>query len=156
MPNKYITPVVGQIYANRNGKQYRCTGNRTYPDEVVMQRALETGEHSCTMVRLTDGWTIKSHGVFQYADGSIEWRHSTNGSFAAESLAQCWKSCGTVMFKYFQYLDDLRDSGEINMFFAVPSLQKEFLELGFDYGKAKLVHQAWRDSYKDRGEDIGD
>ena len=148
MPNKYITPVVGQIYANRNGKMYRCIGSKTYPNDAVMQRTVELGEHWCSMIRLSDGWAIKVHGTFQYEDGSIEWRQSTNGSFMAESLAQCWKSCGASMFKYFQYLDDLRDSGEVNMFFTVPSLQKEFFELGFDFDKAKLVHQAWRDSYK--------
>lgn len=156
MPNKYITPVVGQIYANRNGEMYRCTGNKTYPDDVVMQRTVELGEHWCSMIRLSDGWAVKVHGVFQYEDGSIEWRFSSNGSFVAESLAQCWKTCGSDMYQYFEYLDDLRDSGEINMLGAVPYLQHKFLKLAFDRNQAKNVLQAWMDSYKDRSKDLAD
>ncbi len=154
MQKNYIIPVTGRVYANQNGKMYRCTGSRTYPDEVVMQRTVELGEHVCSMLRLSDGWTIKAHGVYQYEDGSIEWRFSTNGSFAAESLAQCWETCGSDMFKYFEYLDGLRDSGEVNMLGAVPYLQRKFLELSFDREKAKAVLQAWMDSYKDRGEEV--
>lgn len=30
MNKQYIIPVVGQIYRNRGGGEYRCTGNRLY------------------------------------------------------------------------------------------------------------------------------
>ena len=30
MGKQYIIPVVGQIYRNRSGGEYRCTGNRLY------------------------------------------------------------------------------------------------------------------------------
>ena len=51
--------------------------------------------------------------------------------------------------KYFDYLEDLRESGEVNMFGAVPYLQRQFPELGFDGKRAGMVLQAWMDSYKD-------
>ena len=50
------------------------------------------------------------------------------------------------MEKYFEYLDQLRQSGITNMFGAVPYLQKEFLELSFERNKATKVLKAWMDS----------
>lgn len=156
MSPKYIMPVIGQAYANRDGKMYRCIGNTAYPNNDVMQKTVELGDHLSTMICLSDGWTSKARGVFQYTDGSIQWRYAANGCFAAESLAYSWKICGPTMYQYFEFLDDLRDSGEVNMFFAVSSLQREFLELGRDRGKANAVLQAWKDSYKDCCEGIED
>ncbi len=58
------------------------------------------------------------------------------------------------MQKYFDYLDRLRQSGETNMFGAVPYLQKQFFELAADREKAAQVLQAWMDSHRDKeGED---
>ncbi len=54
------------------------------------------------------------------------------------------------MKKYFDYLDQLRQSGEVNMFGAVPCLQKRFLELASDRKKAAQVLQAWMDSYQEK------
>lgn len=51
--------------------------------------------------------------------------------------------------KYFDYLEKLRESGEVNMFGAVPHLQRQFPELGFDGKRAGMVLQTWMDSYKD-------
>ena len=50
------------------------------------------------------------------------------------------------MEEYFEYLDDLRDSGETNMFGAVPYLQREFPELGLDRKKAQRVLCVWMES----------
>lgn len=150
MREKYIVPVVGQVYTNRNDKDYRCTGNRTYPDDTTMQKCVGLGEHWASMVRLSDGWTIKAHGVHQHEDGTIEWNFSSEGSFQSESQAkyqQCRQKEGVDLSKYFDYLDQLRDSGEINMLGAVPYLQEEFFELIFDRRKAREVLQAWMDSY---------
>ena len=47
------------------------------------------------------------------------------------------------MEKYFVYLDDLRESGEINMFGAVPYLQQAFPELADDRDRAKRILMAW-------------
>lgn len=47
------------------------------------------------------------------------------------------------MEKYFVYLDDLRESGEINMFEAVPYLQQAFRELADDRDRAKRILVAW-------------
>ena len=49
------------------------------------------------------------------------------------------------MKKYFEYLDQLRQSGEVNMFGAVPYLQNRFLELASDRKKAVQVLKAWMD-----------
>ncbi len=58
------------------------------------------------------------------------------------------------MQKYFDYLDRLRQSGETNMFGAVPYLQKQFFELALDRKKAAQVLQAWMDSHHEKeGED---
>ncbi|MBR3559937.1 MAG: hypothetical protein IKN81_00140 [Oscillospiraceae bacterium] len=45
--------------------------------------------------------------------------------------------------KYFDYLEKLRESGEVNMFGAVPYLQRQFPELGFDIDHARSVLLAW-------------
>ena len=58
------------------------------------------------------------------------------------------------MQKYFDYLDKLRQSGETNMFGAVPYLQKQFFELALDRKKAVQVLQAWMDSH--RSEEVED
>ena len=48
--------------------------------------------------------------------------------------------------KYFDYLEKLRDSGEVNMFGAVPYLQRQFPELGFDINRARGVLLAWMEA----------
>ena len=47
------------------------------------------------------------------------------------------------MEEYFEYLDQLRESGVTNMFGAVPYLQAEFPELSFDRARASQVLQLW-------------
>ena len=56
------------------------------------------------------------------------------------------------MKKYFDYLDQLRQSGETNMFGAVPYLQKEFPELCFEWNKASQILLAWMNSHRKEGE----
>ena len=51
--------------------------------------------------------------------------------------------------KYFDYLERLRESGETNMLGALPYLQREFPEFGFDRARAREIHRAWMDSYKE-------
>lgn len=51
--------------------------------------------------------------------------------------------------KYFDYLDRLRESGETNMWGAVPYLQREFPELGFDKAHAREIHSAWMKSFQE-------
>ena len=47
------------------------------------------------------------------------------------------------MEEYFEYLDQLRESGVTNMFGAVPYLQAEFPELSSDRARASQVLQLW-------------
>lgn len=51
------------------------------------------------------------------------------------------------MTRYFEYLDELRESGETNMFGAVPYLMKEFPEL--TEKEAKNILLAWMESFKE-------
>ena len=60
-----ITPVVGQVYHNRGGSDYRCT-------EVL------EGDRA-VMVRLSDNWTLVALSVRQYPSGDIEWDCSSGG-----------------------------------------------------------------------------
>lgn len=57
------------------------------------------------------------------------------------------------MKKYFDYLDNLRDSGVTNMFGAVPYLQEEFPELSFDHAQAVYILRQWMDSHRREAED---
>lgn len=81
MDKQYIIPVVGQIYRNRNGGEYYCTGNSLYMNDAQEQRVLALGEHIAYMERVKDGWKLNAHGMAQYADGTIEWNYSTGGCF---------------------------------------------------------------------------
>lgn len=47
----------------------------------------------------------------------------------------------------FEYLDDLRVSGETNMFGAAPYVQREF---GVNQGVARAVLGAWMETYSER------
>ncbi len=49
------------------------------------------------------------------------------------------------MKEYFDYLVELRDSGETNMWGAAPYIQREF---GVTYEEAKDILLAWIDSFK--------
>ena len=49
------------------------------------------------------------------------------------------------MKKYFAYLEDLRKSGDTNMFGATPYLMDEF---GLEKQEARTILKAWMDSYK--------
>lgn len=53
------------------------------------------------------------------------------------------------MDEYFDYLEELRESGAINMFGAVPYLQSRFPELSSDRRRAGEILRAWMDSYKE-------
>lgn len=57
------------------------------------------------------------------------------------------------MEKYFAYLEKLRESGETNMYGAVPFLQGRFVELQFDRKRAAEILDAWIGSFSERGED---
>ena len=81
MKKQYIVPIVGQIYTNRNGGEYRCTGNLFYENDAQRQRSVSLGEHVSYMERVKDGWRLTAHGVIEYEDGTIEWNYSTGGHF---------------------------------------------------------------------------
>lgn len=155
MQKKYILPVVGQLYQNRNGREYCCLSNATYPNEDAARKALALGEHQASMVRMSDGWCIVVHGIQQYEDGTVEWNYSTGGAFRKEELDRCrnmLRGKDPAWKKYFDYLDCLRMMGTINMFGAVPYLQEEFPELSFDKARAREVLTAWMDSYSTHSE----
>ena len=55
--------------------------------------------------------------------------------------------------EYIKYLNELRESGKVNMYGAVPYLQKRFPELMHDPKEARYVLNAWMASF---GKDSGD
>jgi len=54
------------------------------------------------------------------------------------------------VIEMFNYLNDLRDSGETNMYGASPYVQEEF---GVDRAMAKAVTIAWMKSFTEDGYD---
>ena len=52
------------------------------------------------------------------------------------------------MQKYFDFLEELRESGATNMFGAVPYLQEEFSELRYDRKRANEILTTWMHSFK--------
>lgn len=48
--------------------------------------------------------------------------------------------------EYFEYLEQLRESGDVNMFGAAPYLASEF---DLDKSEARQILSAWMESYKD-------
>lgn len=81
MKKTYIMPVIGQVYTNRNGGQYRCINNMIYDSGKRAQEVVALGEHTATMERIKDGWTLVAHGISAYEDGTVEWIYSTCGHF---------------------------------------------------------------------------
>lgn len=55
---------------------------------------------------------------------------------------------------YFKYLENLRQSGIVNMFGAVPYLRDEFPELSYDEAKSVLVY--WMEHYGEIIKDVID
>ena len=66
---KRIIPQEGAVYENRNGWRYLCVASPTEKDT----------DDAATMQRVSDGWTLKAHNVYQYPGGCIEWDFSTDG-----------------------------------------------------------------------------
>ena len=50
--------------------------------------------------------------------------------------------------KYYEFLDDLRESGEVNMFGARPYLAKEFPELSKE--ESSKILSSWMDTFCER------
>lgn len=55
------------------------------------------------------------------------------------------------MKKYFDFLEELRHSGRVNMYGATPYLQKHFPELTKDSQRAREILRAWMDRYQNGG-----
>ncbi len=56
---------VGRVYRNRNDRDYLCKAVDEFGTAV--------------MERVSDGWTLRAHGVCMYPDGTIEWDYSGGG-----------------------------------------------------------------------------
>lgn len=73
-------PVVGEVYTNRGGGNYRCIA----PSDVgptFYNAAGGFSNASAVMRNEKSGWTFTAKGVIQYIDGTIEWNHSIDGHF---------------------------------------------------------------------------
>lgn len=76
MNGTYIIPVIGQVYTNRNGGEYRCIDNVFCASDGV-----DPKDHIASFERVKDGWRLYAHGILEYEDGTIEWNYSTGGHF---------------------------------------------------------------------------
>ena len=54
--------------------------------------------------------------------------------------------------EHLEYLDELRESGETNMFGAAPYLQSEYPNLGKDQAKQILVY--WMKTFEERHAEV--
>ncbi|MDE6021565.1 MAG: hypothetical protein K2H01_11295 [Ruminococcus sp.] len=64
----HFTPVVGQIYKNKNGQHYECLG------------VDDTLDFAC-MVNIVSHWRFTAHGIGIYEDNTIDWDFSSSGFF---------------------------------------------------------------------------
>lgn len=75
-----MEPVVGQVYTNRGGGQYRCIA----PAEAgptLYNAAGGFSNASGVFQNIKSGWTFTAKGIIKYIDGTIEWDHSIGGRF---------------------------------------------------------------------------
>lgn len=75
-----IQPVVGQVYTNRGGGQYRCIAPAD-DGPMFYNAAGGFSNSSGVFQNIESGWTFTAKGVIQYIDGTIEWDHSVGGRF---------------------------------------------------------------------------
>lgn len=75
-----IQPVIGQVYTNRGGGQYRCIAPAD--DGPMFYNAVGGFSNSSGVFQnIKSGWTFTAKGIIQYIDGTIEWDHSVGGHF---------------------------------------------------------------------------
>lgn len=81
-----LEPVVGQVYTNRGGGEYRCIAQA---DVGPMFYNASGGFSNASGVfqNIESGWTFTAKGLIQYIDGTIEWDHSIGGTF--KEIAVC-------------------------------------------------------------------
>lgn len=80
---KPLVPTVGQVYANRGGGEFLCLGRMTDMGIVYYNPYGGSSRTAGVFRNVKSGWTFTAKGIIQYADGTIEWDHSTDGRFEA-------------------------------------------------------------------------
>lgn len=83
---KPLVPTAGQIYANRGGGKFLCLSAGTGSCPTYYNAAGCASDASGVFRNVRSGWTFTAKGIVQYADGTIEWDHSTDGRFEEASL----------------------------------------------------------------------
>lgn len=78
-----LAPVVGQVYTNRGGGQYRCLALVTEHGTPYFNAAGGSSSTVGIFQNIASGWTFTAKGIIQYIDGTIEWDHSLDGRFEA-------------------------------------------------------------------------
>lgn len=76
-----LVPTAGQVYTNRGGGKFRCLSAGTGYGPVYFNAAGCASDASGVFRNVKSGWTFTAKGIVQYADGTIEWDHSTDGRF---------------------------------------------------------------------------
>ncbi len=67
-----IIPTEGTVYTADDGFRYLCTAAPGPQDT----------SDAATLERVTDGWTLKAHNVYQFPNGVIQWDFSTDAQWA--------------------------------------------------------------------------
>lgn len=81
-----LAPVVGQVYTNRGGGEYRCLVRSTSSGMVYFNQIGGSSDTEGVFQNIKSGWTFTAKGIIQYIDGTIEWDHSVDGRF--EQIAE--------------------------------------------------------------------
>ncbi len=76
-----LVPVVGQIYTNRGGGEYRCLAQKVERGTTYFNASGGASNTSGVFQDIKSGWTFTAKGIVQYIDGTIEWDHSVGGTF---------------------------------------------------------------------------
>lgn len=76
-----LEPVVGQVYTNRGGGEYRCLARKVERGTTYFNAHGGASNTAGVFQNIKSGWTFTAKGVIQYIDGTIEWDHSVGGTF---------------------------------------------------------------------------
>lgn len=87
MTKWYIIPVVGQIYTDRNGQEYRCIRNNSYSSDEDERRELARGKHVAIMEPVKSSHMLRVHGVWECEDGTIGWDNYTFGHYSKKTTS---------------------------------------------------------------------
>lgn len=76
-----LAPEAGRVYANRGGGKYLCIARLSAAGTLYHHQVGVASETVAIFQNVLSGWTFTAKGIIEYADGTIEWDHSSDGRF---------------------------------------------------------------------------